>query len=51
MLLITDNPDVCYFVNYYLWFYIYFSDTEASQACFSPHDDDTDDDDDDICLP
>ena len=31
--------------NKYLWFYVYFSDTEASQACFCLlHDDDDDDD-------
>jgi len=29
-----------------MWFYVYFSDTEASQACFCLlHDDDDDDDD------
>ena len=33
-------------VHLYLWVYVYFSDTEASQACFRLlHDDDDDDDD------
>ena len=33
--------------NKYLWFYVYFSDTEAFQACFRLlHADDDDDDDD-----
>ena len=39
--------------NKYLWFYVYFSDTEASQACFRllhADDDDDDDDDDDILM-
>ena len=35
-------------MNKYLWFDIYFSDTEASQACFHlVHDDDESDDNDD----
>jgi len=38
-------------MNKYLWFYVYFSDTEASQACFRLlHDADDDDDDDDGVL-
>jgi len=37
--------------NKYLWFYVYFSDTEASQACFRLlHNDDDDDDGDEVFV-
>ena len=38
------SETVVYCSNKYLWFYVYFLDTEASQACFRfLHDDDDDD--------